>query len=345
MTPGGKRIVLVAAVAANGVIGDGPDIPWKIPGEQARFKELTLGHVLLMGRTTFESIGRPLPGRTTIVLTRTPDWTHPGVVVAGSVVDALARADELPGDVMVAGGGAVYEAVLPYADEQVISEVHLRPEGDTFYPTIDRAEWAETGRDSHDGYDVVRWVRTSIADDGFGRLYEHVEAPMQNLLGRTLITRLSDAAVLLPGEDPVVRSVVEDVGRLLEPFLFTQMLTALALSAAKHAALLAASYDASASSLEEMRVATLATTLGDPEVIGACFDAVEAMAGMPHTAEELVSSHWRLDAWGLSAWLGLADIYLAYAREALAWSEATDLPELLGSWFLLEQRALDAFGS
>ncbi len=69
-TPGGRRVVLVAAVARNGVIGDGPDIPWRMPGEQRHFKELTLGHTLLMGRTTYESIGRPLPGRTTIVLTR-----------------------------------------------------------------------------------------------------------------------------------------------------------------------------------------------------------------------------------------------------------------------------------
>ena len=75
-------MVLVAAVAENGVIGDGPDIPWRIPGEQAEFKRLTLGHTLLMGRTTYESIGRPLPGRTTIVLTRDDAWHADGVLVA-----------------------------------------------------------------------------------------------------------------------------------------------------------------------------------------------------------------------------------------------------------------------
>ena len=159
MTPGGKRIVLVAAVADNGVIGDGPDIPWRIPGEQARFKELTLGHVLLMGRTTYESIGRPLPGRTTVVLTRTPGWSADGVQVAGSLDDALALADTLTGDVMVAGGGAVYAAALPLADEQVISEVHQSPTGDTFYPAFARSEWVETSREPFEGYDVVRWVR------------------------------------------------------------------------------------------------------------------------------------------------------------------------------------------
>lgn len=159
MTPGGKRIVLVAAVASNGVIGDGPDIPWQIPGEQARFKALTMGHVLLMGRTTCESIGRALPGRTTVVLTRTPGWSFPDVHVADSVAAALALADGLVGDVMVAGGGAVYAALMPYADEQVLSEVHLTPPGDILYPPLDPTTWTETSRDSHDAYDVVHWTR------------------------------------------------------------------------------------------------------------------------------------------------------------------------------------------
>lgn len=157
MTPAGKHVVLVAAVADNGVIGDGPEIPWRIPGEQARFKELTMGHVLLMGRTTYETIGRPLPGRTTIVLTRNPGWTAEGVHVAASLEDALALADTLPGDVMVAGGGAVYAAALPVADEQIISEVHLSPPGDTYYPSFDERDWVRTRREIYDGYDRV-WL-------------------------------------------------------------------------------------------------------------------------------------------------------------------------------------------
>jgi dihydrofolate reductase len=157
MTPGGKRVVLVAAVADNGVIGDGPEIPWRIAGEQARFKELTTGHVLLMGRTTYESIGRPLPGRTTIVLTRDPNWTAEGVHVAASLDDALALADTLPGDVMVAGGAAVYAAALPVADEQVLSEVHQSPAGDAYYPAFDENDWVTTRRETFDGYDRV-WL-------------------------------------------------------------------------------------------------------------------------------------------------------------------------------------------
>ena len=163
MTPGGKRVVMVAAVAANGVIGNGPDIPWSIPGEQAEFKELTMGHTLLMGRTTYESIGRPLPGRTTIVLTRDPDWSADGVLVAHGIDAALAQADLLPGDLVVAGGGEVYVAALPFADVQVITEVRLRPVGDAFYPEIDRSEWQETRREHHDGYDRVWWERRDSA--------------------------------------------------------------------------------------------------------------------------------------------------------------------------------------
>lgn len=159
MTPGGKRVVLVAAVARNGVIGDGAEIPWRIPGEQAEFKRLTWGHVLLMGRTTYESIGRPLPGRSTVVLTRDPGWSAAGVHVAHDVETALALADTLPGEVMVAGGAVVYAALLPHADLQVVTEVHLEPPGDVTYPPVDPAVWHETSREPGTAYDVVRLER------------------------------------------------------------------------------------------------------------------------------------------------------------------------------------------
>jgi dihydrofolate reductase len=166
-----KRIVMVAAVARNRVIGNGPDIPWRIPGEQAEFKRLTMGHTLLMGRTTYESIGRPLPGRTTIVLTRDPSWSPSrlagshlrtsadGVLVAHSLTDALARAALLPGEVIVAGGAQVYAEAMPLASEQIISEVPLEPEGDAFYPEIDPAVWEVVERAPFDGYARVTWLR------------------------------------------------------------------------------------------------------------------------------------------------------------------------------------------
>jgi dihydrofolate reductase len=157
VTPGGRRVVLVAAVATNGVIGDRGTIPWRIPGEQAHFKAVTLGHTLVMGRATYDSIGRPLPGRTTVVLTRDPEWRADGVEVAASFDDALRRADDLPGEVMVAGGAQVYAEALPVADVQVLTRVHLSPEGDTRYPAYDPAEWDEVRREEHGTHDVL-WL-------------------------------------------------------------------------------------------------------------------------------------------------------------------------------------------
>lgn len=147
--PAERRVTLVAAVADNGVIGRDGDIPWRIPADFAHFKALTLGHVLVMGRATYDSIGRPLPGRTTIVLTRDPQWRADGVLVAGSLDDALRLAADLPGEVFVAGGAGVYAAALDRAHAQVLTEVHLSPEGDTHYPEFDRAQWVETRREPH----------------------------------------------------------------------------------------------------------------------------------------------------------------------------------------------------
>ena len=145
-----RRVTLVAAVADNGVIGNDGDIPWRIPADFAHFKALTLGHVLVLGRATYESIGRPLPGRTTIVLTREPGWRGAdGVLTAGSLDAALGLAAGLTGEVFVVGGAGVYAAALDRADAQVLTEVHLSPEGDTRYPDFDRSRWIETRREPH----------------------------------------------------------------------------------------------------------------------------------------------------------------------------------------------------
>jgi len=147
MTP--RRVTLVAAVADNGVIGNDGDIPWRIPADFAHFKALTLGHVLVMGRATYESIGRPLPGRTTIVLTQNPDWHAEGVLVAANLQEALTEAATLGDEVFVVGGASVYAEALDRADAQVLTEVHLSPPGDTHYPDFDRVRWVETRRDAH----------------------------------------------------------------------------------------------------------------------------------------------------------------------------------------------------
>lgn len=156
---------MVAARAENGVIGADGDIPWHLPEDFQHFKATTTGHVLVLGRTTHEGIGRPLPGRQTIVLTRDPDWTGEGVHVAGDVPTALALADDLLADapadrqVMIGGGAHVYEAAMPYADEQVLSEIPLRPEGDTHYPEFDPKRWRAVRREAREGFSVVWWER------------------------------------------------------------------------------------------------------------------------------------------------------------------------------------------
>jgi dihydrofolate reductase len=159
----GKRIVVVAAYAENRVIGDRGRIPWHLPEDFAHFKAVTLGHVLVMGRATWDSIGRPLPGRRTVVLTRDAGWTAgeyaDQVQVAGSLDEALALAAGHAGDVMVVGGSQVYAEAMPRATHLVLSEVHLRPEGDALFPDFDRAEWRETERISGELFDRVWWER------------------------------------------------------------------------------------------------------------------------------------------------------------------------------------------
>jgi dihydrofolate reductase len=120
-----------------------------------------MGHPMIMGRTTFESIGRPLPGRTSIVLTRDPTWTAEGVVTAGDLPSAIAQAVDLDDEVFVIGGEQVYAAALEagVVDELVVTHVHLSPEGDAWFPDVDWSTWHETARERHDGYDIATYVR------------------------------------------------------------------------------------------------------------------------------------------------------------------------------------------
>jgi dihydrofolate reductase len=143
-------IAMIAAVAANGIIGDHGRLPWRLPSDFAFFKAQTMGKPLLMGRKTFESIGRPLPGRTNIVVTRRRGYQPEGVLVIDDLEAALeharsiALADRVE-EVMVAGGETIYRAVLPKADRLYITHVELSPEGDARFPAIDPEEWEVTG--------------------------------------------------------------------------------------------------------------------------------------------------------------------------------------------------------
>jgi dihydrofolate reductase len=138
-------ISLIVAAAANDVIGAGGKLPWRLSDDLRRFKALTMGKPLIMGRKTFESIGRPLPGRRNIVVTRQPDYVAAGCEVVGSPEDALAAAADAD-EVMVIGGAEVYTAFLPLAGRIYRTRVHARIDGDARFPALDERDWREVSR-------------------------------------------------------------------------------------------------------------------------------------------------------------------------------------------------------
>lgn len=153
------RTIVVAAVGRNGVIGVEGRLPWRIPEDMDRFKSMTMGHALVMGRSTFDSIGRPLPGRTTVVLTRRQDWSREGVVVAHSLEEGLEVVGGLSVDAYIAGGAEVYREAMDVADRLELTEVDLEPEGDTWFPKIEPGMWSETARDDREGFSFVTYTR------------------------------------------------------------------------------------------------------------------------------------------------------------------------------------------
>ncbi len=142
------RVSLVAAVAQNGVIGRDGELPWRLPGDLRYFKALTLGKPVVMGRKTWESIGRPLPDRRNVVITRSPEYAADGAEVVSSPEAALSL---LAGEaeVMVIGGEAVYRAFLDRATRIYLTEVDANVEGDARFPDLDRSEWVEAFREAH----------------------------------------------------------------------------------------------------------------------------------------------------------------------------------------------------
>jgi dihydrofolate reductase len=152
-------ITIVAAVAANGVIGRNGRLPWHLPEELRLFKSRTYGHALVMGRRTYESIGRPLPGRTTVVVTRQPDWRADRVLVAHGVPEALTLAGSADEQVFVIGGAAVFEEAVPLADSMVVSWVAGDVDGDTWFPPLDWSAWQETERTAYAGFTLVEYRR------------------------------------------------------------------------------------------------------------------------------------------------------------------------------------------
>ncbi|QRG09869.1 dihydrofolate reductase [Xanthobacter dioxanivorans] len=153
MTGSRHPLSLVVAVSQNGVIGAGGGLPWRLPSDLKRFRAITWGKPLLMGRRTFDSIGRPLPGRTSVVVSADPAFVPPeGVLKGESLAEALrladAAADEMGADeIMVIGGERVFRETLPLARTVHLTEVHAAPEGDVHFPAFDRAQWREAVRE------------------------------------------------------------------------------------------------------------------------------------------------------------------------------------------------------
>ena len=159
------RITLIVARARNGVIGRANAMPWKIPGEQAFFKRTTIGHPIVMGRKTWESIGRPLPGRRSIVVTRNPAYRADGAEVAASLDEAITRCAGLP-EMFVIGGAELYRAALPRADRLIITDIDADFDGDTYLDAPDPNVWREAARDTQPptaerpfAFAYVTWLR------------------------------------------------------------------------------------------------------------------------------------------------------------------------------------------
>lgn len=151
-------ISIIVAVASNGVIGCHNRLIWHISEDLKRFKALTIGHPIVMGRKTYESIGRPLPGRLNIVVSRQNDLRIEGVEVVGSIEDAVKRAG-VADEIFVIGGGEIYRQALPLADKLYMTRVEQSPSGDTFFPPISPAEWREAKREKHDGFEFIDYER------------------------------------------------------------------------------------------------------------------------------------------------------------------------------------------
>ena len=139
-------VSIIVAMDEQGIIGAGNKLPWRLPADLRNFKSLTLGKPVIMGRKTHDSVGKPLPGRENIIISRDPDFRSPGCRVAPSLVAALASCAGVQ-EVMIAGGAEVYRAALPLASRIYLTEVHTRVSGDVWFPEFDRGDWHEARRE------------------------------------------------------------------------------------------------------------------------------------------------------------------------------------------------------
>lgn len=144
-------VALIVAAASNGVIGKDNQMPWHISEDLKYFKAVTLGKPVIMGRKTFESIGKPLPGRSNIVVTRQPDWQAEGVIRCSSLDEALIQGETVAAEnnvdeVMIIGGAQLYHASLDRADRLYLTEIHKNVTGDAYFPSVEKSQWCEVSR-------------------------------------------------------------------------------------------------------------------------------------------------------------------------------------------------------
>lgn len=159
-------ITIIVAKSENNIIGNDNQLIWHLPNDLKHFKQLTSGHPIIMGRKTYESLGKPLPNRTNVVITRNKDWNPEGILVMNSLQDAIEKSKEIDEEVYIIGGGNIYEQAMDWADALEATEVHQTFEGDTKFPEIDLAIWEETSREDFEkdekheyDYSFVRYER------------------------------------------------------------------------------------------------------------------------------------------------------------------------------------------
>jgi len=161
------HVAVIVAQAENRVIGNQNRLPWHLPEDLRYFKRVTMGKPIIMGRKTFESIGRPLPGRCNIVITRDPAWRAEGVVAVSSPQAAIERAAaqaEIDGvdEALVIGGAEIYRQMLPLCDRLYLTQVHAEVAGDAHFPALSDIEWREVGREDHDASEATPYAYSFI---------------------------------------------------------------------------------------------------------------------------------------------------------------------------------------
>lgn len=143
-----SRLSIIVAMARNRVIGKNNTLPWHLPADLKHFKELTMGHHIVMGRKTYESIGKPLPGRTSVVVTRNPDYSMPSVITVNSLEAAISACGD-DAEIFVIGGAELYLQAITFADRIYLTEIDADIPGDTHFTELNRELWRESGRSSH----------------------------------------------------------------------------------------------------------------------------------------------------------------------------------------------------